>query len=210
MKLNEIVAQNFAIRNTDLKDRMLQPIYPYHVTGYFDCEDANLLTSLENCPSVVDGFFDCCKTSITSLEHAPIKVGSFFKCSKTAITSLKFCPENAGSVLCSTTQLTDLESAPMVVNGSFNCSNNNITSLSGIGKRFLKTIKGNFVCDDSRITSNVLGFLLVNKLQQVLVDIKKDHLIWKAIINEHLNKDRDIMECREELIAAGLKEYAKL
>jgi hypothetical protein len=33
---------------------------------------------------------------------------------------------------------------------------------------------------------------------------------WAEIIENHLVADRDILECQEELIDKGFKEYAKL
>lgn len=37
-----------------------------------------------------------------------------------------------------------------------------------------------------------------------------DFRLAAQILNAHLEEDRDMMECREEMIANGLKEYAKL
>jgi hypothetical protein len=36
------------------------------------------------------------------------------------------------------------------------------------------------------------------------------NLEWVKIINKHLASGKRISKCREELIEAGLKEYAKL
>ena len=109
----------------------------------------NSITSLEGCPRVVSGIFDCSNTKITSLEGCP-RVASIFDCSNTNITSLEGGPEEVeNDFYCSNTKIASLEGFPKKVGGSFYCSNTNITSLEG----FPKNIRGSFSCSYTKITS---------------------------------------------------------
>ena len=122
---------------------------PKIVNGNFDCSYTNI-TSLEGCSEKVGGNFDCSKTSITSLEGCPREVGGSFSCSNVSITSLKGCPEKVGgSFYCSYTSITSLEGGPKNINGYFNCSHTNITSLEGCPK----IIDVGFNCSNTDITS---------------------------------------------------------
>lgn len=62
------------------------------------------------------------------------------------------------------------------------------------------------------ISSNVLGLLQVKGLVKLEYNKERESfgLKWLEIIKRHLQGDKDVMECREELIAAGFKDYAKL
>ena len=56
------------------------------------------------------------------------------------------------------------------------------------------------------ITSHVLGLMLIEDLQFVEFDNKQ----LQNIINKHLKEGRDVFECQNELMEAGLDEYAQL
>jgi hypothetical protein len=66
-----------------------------------------------------------------------------------------------------------------------------------------------------KIASNVLSFLKIPKLQHIHIkQFAKDEgneidQVF-SILNKHLQNDKDILECQEELITNGFKEYAKL
>ncbi len=66
-----------------------------------------------------------------------------------------------------------------------------------------------------KIASNVLSFLKIPKLEHIHIkQFAKDEgneidQVFK-ILNKHLQNDKDILECQEELITNGFKEYAKL
>ena len=184
LKENEI--QDIIIYNKNLVNGKLTKQYP-DIKGDFDCSDIHLI-SLEFVPQYVGGNFYCYKTDITSLEFVPQSVGGYFYCSSTNITSLEF--------------------APKFVGGFFNCSSTNITSLKGIGKNYLKEVKGyinlNFC---SELKSNMLGLMLVKGLQEIEFSTNKQ---IEEIFNNHLEGEIDILDCQEELITKGYKEYAKL
>ena len=65
------------------------------------------------------------------------------------------------------------------------------------------------------IKSHVLGLLLIDGLEEVSFEsfsIGADAAKHKVaqIINKHLKNGRDVFACQEELIEAGLDEYAQL
>ena len=108
---------------------------------------------------------------------------------------------------CSHTKITSLEFAPQYVGGSFGCSDTKITSLKGIGKDYLKEVKGIIYLNDCHeLKSSMLGLMLVKELQRIYFDNNE----IEEIFNRHLQGERDILDCQEQLITEGFKEYAKL
>ena len=153
--------------------------------GGFYCYNNNL-TSLEGTPSHVDGGFNCSNNELTSLVDAPSHVGGIFYCSNNNLTSL--------------------EGAPSRVDGYFNCSNNELTSLKDVHKHIAE-IKGIFYAIENPIESHVLGLLLIKGITEVRLDNKQ----VKEILNRHLGKWRaGMLMAQEELIEAGLEEFAQL
>ena len=61
-----------------------------------------------------------------------------------------------------------------------------------------------------KIIGNVLGLLKIKSLQQVSWVGHGSMPKWIGIINDHLDGDRDILQCQEDLIDAGLQQYARL
>lgn len=63
----------------------------------------------------------------------------------------------------------------------------------------------------SKIIGNVLGLLKIKSLQQLTWEGQGVMPEWLKIINDHLlSPERSIMDCQEELMDAGLEEYAQL
>jgi hypothetical protein len=61
------------------------------------------------------------------------------------------------------------------------------------------------------IKSSVLGLVILAKKMPVTLKCSSGNLPdWVPILNRHLTGDKDILECQEELITNGLKEFAKL
>ncbi len=56
-----------------------------------------------------------------------------------------------------------------------------------------------------KITDSVLGLLYIKHLH-----FQSTNAEWKQIILKHSEGDKDILECQEELITNGLRQYAKL
>jgi hypothetical protein len=52
----------------------------------------------------------------------------------------------------------------------------------------------------------VLGLLLIDNLTQVILDNRE----VQGIINDYLATSRDVFDCQNELMDAGLDEYAQL
>lgn len=66
-------------------------------------------------------------------------------------------------------------------------------------------------CDNCPIESNVLGLILIKNLEKFsFEDFKGEVHPVQNIINKHLKGSRDVLECQEELIENGYKQYAKL
>jgi len=108
--------------------------------------------------------------------------------------------------------LSSLENAPNIVDEDCDFANAmKLTSLEGIGKDYLLEIGGDLYLP-LHLKSNALGILRIKKLTHVInnsfaIDSLKRTV---TIINKHLESGRNIWKCKEELIEAGLKEYAKL
>ena len=92
--------------------------------------------------------------------------------------------------------------------GDFNLKNNPIESFSGIEKLSITRLYLS-----SNINAGLLSLLRAKKLGAINCLDRQSPEFDMAIqiINKQLiSKDRDILECQEELIDAGLKQYAKL
>ena len=82
---------------------------------------------------------------------------------------------------------------------------NNFTSLSNLDKNLKECekidLRGN------PITSHILSVFKIHGLNNIAIDnLKVAH-----IVNKHLQSDdKDIFDCQEELIEAGLQDFAKL
>jgi hypothetical protein len=59
-----------------------------------------------------------------------------------------------------------------------------------------------------QVKDSVLGLLLIKKLEK----LEEGRFIdkWCGIVIKHFNIDKDMLECQEELITNGLRQYAKL
>jgi len=200
---------------------------PSHVDRDFYCSN-NLLTSLEGAPSYVGIEFNCARNRLTSLAGAPSHVGVHFYCSDNELTSLAGAPSHvgghfdcsnnelaslegapshvSGNFYCSVNELTSLEGAPSRVGGHFYCSDNELTSFKDVHK-YIAEIQGDFFGTENPIRSHVLGLLLIKGLQWVQLDNKQ----VEEILNRHLGKGRaGMLMAQEELIEAGLEEFAQL
>ena len=199
MKLKDFLFESTGRSVADLKFR--------YRGGSFYC-DGNELTSLKGAPSRVGGSFDCASNKLTSLEGAPSHVGGSFNCSNNELTSLNGAPSHVGgSFNCSNNNnLTSLEGAPSQVGGDFSCHNNELTSLKDVYKHITE-IKGIFDASDNLIKSHVLGLLLIKGVTEVKLDNKQ----VEEILNRYLGKGRaGMLMAQEELIEAGLEEFAQL
>jgi len=202
----------------------------YLVNGDLLISNLNL-TSLAGCPRVVRGTFDCSKNRLTSLEGGPTSVLGYYFCSfNPLLRSLRGSPATIdASFYCINSALTTLEGGPKVVKGEFACSKNPLTSLRGAPQRVgaffanncqhlrslvnvhlhLKEIRHGLSLLDTPLEANVLGLLLIDRLNHV--ELANNTLM--AILNKHLAKpkaERDLLACALELVDAGLEPFAHL
>lgn len=140
------------------------------------------------------------------------EVGNSLSCDKDdRLHSLKESPKIINGIFnCSGVRLHSLEGSPLIVRGNYQADNNELTSLKDIHKQ-IKEIHGTFSVRHNPIISNILGVLLIKNLE--FFDISANHndkIKINMIIDHHIQGDRDVLACQEELISAGYKEYAKL
>ena len=153
----------------------------------------------------LEDLFESTEKSVTDL-NIEYSAGDF-NCSDTWLTSLKGAPSRVdGYFYCSDNKLTSLEGAPSHVGGSFSCSVNKLTSLKDV-HRHITEINGKFYAVGNPITSHVLGLLLIKGATRVYLDNKQ----VEEILNRYLGKGRaGMLMAQEELIEAGLEEFAQL
>jgi hypothetical protein len=87
---------------------------------------------------------------------------------------------------------------------SINLSFMNNTSMKSIHKKVLNAGELLQVGNIKAVTDSVLGLLLIPYKTMIIPPIS-----WGSIIGKH-RQSRDILECQEELITEGLRQYAKL
>ena len=138
------------------------------------------------------------------------KVLGDFYCSRTQIKSLEQGPSWVGGVFyCSETEIKSFEGAPSYVGGGVNCWNTNIASLHNIHKQ-IKHI-GTQLYLSNTVKSHILGVMLIKGLRGIKFHLgNTEQKQVENIINKHLAGNRNVHDAQEELIEAGLAEYAKL
>lgn len=186
---------------------------PEHVTGRFECIH-NQLTSLDGCPRRIDDAFVCYGNKILSLVGGPEFVGGKYLCGDNALTTLKGAPGVINdSFVCALNKLRSLAGGPSIVHGLYRCSRNKIKSFKDVHKH-VKEINGGFVAYDNPIESHVLGLLLISGLKRIILaddDYVGDLTLVEEILNRHLGKGRvGMLQAQEELMEAGLEEFAQL
>lgn len=126
-------------------------------------------------------------------------------------------PEVRGNYNVQNNKLTSLEGVAHKIGGWLGLEGNNLTSLQGIHKLF----KGGYIKEgidisENPISSHILGLLLIPELTEIGFDVEEftgqDKKLLDAvrIINKHLHFKGDVIDCQQEMISAGLKEYAQL
>lgn len=65
------------------------------------------------------------------------------------------------------------------------------------------------ILNGEKIQSHVLGFMMMPKLQSIYTE-QNNPAEWIKVVQYHLQTDRDLLDCQEDLISKGLKEYAKI
>ena len=174
---------------------------PDRVNGKFDCKH-EFIKSLATSPRYIEEDFACHHNLLTTLKGGPDVVGGSYRCSNNKIETLVGGPSLVRNMFsCNNNKLTSLEGVPAA--RCYGFSNNQLTNLKDIHKIILET--SSLWLDKNPIKSNILGLLLIKGLNNVIADGPAF-----VILNRHLKGDRDILECQEELIDAGFKEFARL
>ncbi len=127
-----------------------------------------------------------------------------------------------GDFNCSNNQLTDLSWAPDITEGNFDCSYNQLTSMAGVPRTVEYTIFCNVnpfhtfknihkmtTCKRVLLPMSPIKGVLCWLLVPNIVQVACGHNDVAIILNKHLNTT-DILSVQEELIDAGLGEWAKL
>jgi hypothetical protein len=181
------------------------PIKFGKITGDFFCDFNNNLSSLEGGPQSVDGHFRCICCNLTSLKGGPKRVGGNYSCYQNNV-------------------LTSLEGAPEEVGGNFNCHYcMNLESLKGMEHSIIKKNFDISVCLNLKSLNylpkqingellmpdvlNVRNYLIIFKTKGI-TKIQDSNLEIETIINKYL-PTKDVIGCQDELIEAGLEEYAR-
>lgn len=74
----------------------------------------------------------------------------------------------------------------------------------------LKKISGSFVCYDCKITSSILGLMLIDIGSDIITYLGNGRVV-DAILNRWKNQGRKgVLGCQRDLIDAGYRELAQL
>jgi hypothetical protein len=148
---------------------------------------------------------------------------AIFALQDVGLVDLRGCPEEIdGDFYVHGNNLSSLAGGPKIVRNYY-ATDNNITSLKDIHKHIHVIGEdwhgGIFYLYNNLIKSNILGLLLIKGLREVVVDDDEDgtetHAMFEAleIVNSHLPNTEGkagMIKCQNELIDAGLEEYAQL
>ena len=134
------------------------------------------------------------------------------------LTSLKGLQSQVFDLAANSCGFTDMLTFPPIVNGSVYAQSNQITHLKGIGKDYLRHVYGTINLVDCPITENILGLMRIVGLTNVMLGMSDPtHPLHttlihvSSVINRYLRKTSpDLLECKEKLMDAGYKEYARL
>lgn len=166
---------------------------PSKIMGNFIIPQNRLRNFVGGPVFVLESFlFRGASNTLVSLEGAPKVVGEHFSCAAGKLTSLEHAPERVG--------------------GNFNCSMHSIMSFKNVHKQ-IKSIGGFFNICGNPVTSHVLGFLLIENLQEVKTSAHMNMDKVGAILNKYLPNTKGmeaVLDCQEELIDAGFEDYAQL
>lgn len=194
--------------------------------GDFSIDSCNL-ASLEGCPPIVNGSFDCHDNlRLTSLKDAPEIVHGSVSINNCSLTSLEHFPEVRGRSnfscrinLRNNPGITSLAGLENKVTGISTLIANNIgiTSILGIDnhlKHFFtntpQSILGSLSLDWDLIKEGGIGLLLIDRLDLLASPNSLKLPKPFQIIARYMKEKGNIFDCQMELIDAGLEAYAEL
>jgi hypothetical protein len=176
------------------------------------------INSLRGCPQEIDGDFDISENNLKSLEFGPKIVNGDYYCVVSKLVSLNGAPRKVKTFSAVGNKLKTLDGIPKEIDGDCFLSNNKLTNLHNI-HHLVETINGKLELLGNPIESHVLGLLKIKKLKNVKFSLLNANSTTSKrifrlvqlgkIINKYLPLG-DIFACQEELIEAGLDEFAQL
>jgi hypothetical protein len=185
---------------------------PKIVHGYFKCNDYGNLQTLVGGPEEVMGDYDIRRCDLRSLLGVPTSIGNDFLIDRNfSLCSLVGGPKEVGGLYSAERcGLTSIEGIPNKIQGSMHLEHNHITSLKGINK--LKEMDGGIFVHGCPIVGHILGVFFIKGCLGVH-SYSSDSDLWKAaeIVNAHISKGRaGLLACTQELIEAGLSDFAQI
>ena len=115
---------------------------PRHVNGYFNCRYNKLIT-LKGGPQSVNGFYDCAYNQLSNLQFSPLHIGDDFICNHNNLTTLEGSPQNVGRDFdCTHNNLLKIDFGPKLVNQHYFISNYNTTQFTEQDVRNVSEVKG--------------------------------------------------------------------
>lgn len=101
---------------------------------YYSTQTRGKLKSLEGCPQIVGGHFNCSYNQLKSLVGGPKEVALNYVCSDNCLISLQGSPEEViGNFNCEDNILETLKGGPLKVGEKYWCCKNRLVSLKGMG-----------------------------------------------------------------------------
>ena len=186
------------------------------VDGNFNISRLRLKT-LEGCPTDITGTFNASYNIFPNLKDGPRRVGGDYYVSyNPELKSLDGMAEIVvGGVNLSSTRISedDFKYLPKKMKELRLSSCANIKTLSGLNK-YVEEIERALGISGVDLTGGLLGLLKIKNLIGLQYGFGSDKPLDKAlkIIDNYLpvKTSDDIMDCQDELIDAGLEEYARV
>ena len=175
------------------------------------------LKSLDGCPTDITGTFNASYNIFPDLKGGPKRVGGDYYVSyNPELRSLEGMAETiVGGVNLSSTRISedDFKYLPKKLKELRLSSCENVKTLSGLNK-YVEEIERALGISGVDLTGGLLGLLKIKKLIGLQYGFGSDKPLDRAlnIVDNYLPvKTNDaIMDCQDELIDAGLEEYARV
>lgn len=213
---------------------------PEEVTAKFSCAMNRKITSLEFGPKKVGGLYNIRQCSLTDLKGAPEEVGGNFNAFGNGLKSLVGGPKKIGAdyavyynnlvslegipeyvgrtINLSKNKITKLDHFPKHIGGSIDLDANKLSSVKDVVAAIPKSISGTLNLSNNPFKGGLMSMFTV-KCEKVIfyvtnISSKLEYLAAAGkIINTHLwaaDDEKTIFDVQEELIDAGLDEFAQV
>jgi hypothetical protein len=161
-------------------------------------------------PSIVDGDYSARNCSILSLSGSPSIVGADFNMHNNKLKSLVGSPKKVGGCYnAMDNEITSLDGITHIIGSSLFLIGNPLSSLSGINQ--VKQMCGGVYIHGTSVISHILGVFFIKGCQGLWVKGETSCSRAAVIVNRHISKGRaGLMPCQQELIEAGLADFAQI